>query len=162
MLLRCNVVLIPWGNTFWKWFLQLVEFPCWNPNAYEHMKDAVLSIPSGPQGGFPQDFQTPFLSEYLLPTWGTSVLSRAWTGMLPQSNFWVMSSLSFRLILPSWYIMVVDAAHRNVAFLFFNCFIISQTHRRSNLEMLLEIVKVNVDPEFYWDVNQGPVVKGLA
>lgn len=45
--------------------------------------------------------------------------------------------------------MVVDAAHRNVAFLFFNCFIISQTHRRSNLEMLLEIVKVNVDPEFY-------------
>lgn len=61
--------------------------------------------------------------------------------------------------------MRVDAAPFTVQCwfpIFLYCFIISQTHRRSNLEVLLEIIKVKVDPEFYRDVTQSPTVKGLA
>lgn len=40
MWLRCNIILIPRWNTFWKWFMHLLESPSRNLNAYEHMKDA--------------------------------------------------------------------------------------------------------------------------
>lgn len=61
--------------------------------------------------------------------------------------------------------MGVDAAHLTVQCwfpIFLYCFRISQTHRRSNLEVLLEIIKVKVAPEFYRAVTQSPAVKGLA
>lgn len=77
MLLRCNIILIPRWNTFWKWFIHLLEPPSWNLNAYEHMKDAEKSSKKETylsQQQFPSDFQTPFLNEYLLPTWWISVL----------------------------------------------------------------------------------------